>query len=372
MQSSGRVILHVDMDAFFASVEQRDQPALLGKPVIVGSPPDRRGVVCAASYEARTFGVRSAMPSRTAKVLCPNGIFVPPDLTRYREESRQIMRIIRTYCEKIEPMSIDEAYLDMTLQFKNENTEECLLAALPIAKEIKRVIQKERQLTISIGIASNKMLAKIASDYDKPDGLTLIPERDKKTFLGALPVRSIHGVGKASEETLNKAGLHTIKDIQLYPGSLESLMGNFGPALKRFAIGIDDRLVEPNDSVKSISSETTFMKDTEDRTELRLALKDQAEEIAEKLSRHGLFAHTIQVKVRYGDFTTLSRQITLADGTQNQTTIYRSVCQILAKECLVNQPLRLIGISATKLWHVEFCQLKLPLAFSNDNSRHTN
>ena len=160
-------------------------------------------------------------------------------------------------------MSIDEAYLDMTRQCQANTHEETLLAALPMANEIKKTVLKERQLTLSIGIAGNKMLAKIASDYDKPDGLTLIPERDKIAFLGALPVRSIHGVGKASEDILNQAGLHTIRDIQLYPGQLESLMGNFGPTLKRFALGIDERPVEHNDTVKSISSETTFMKDTE-------------------------------------------------------------------------------------------------------------
>lgn len=360
-----RVILHVDMDAFFASVEQRDHPELKGKPVIVGSPPDRRGVVCAASYEARQFGVRSAMPSRTAKAQCPKGIFLPPNITKYREESRKIMELIRSFCETIEQMSVDEAYLDLTRQCEGENIESCLIAALPIARKIKQVIRTERQLTISIGIASNKMLAKIASDYDKPNGLTLIPERDKRPFLSSLPVRTIHGVGKASEEILKKSGLHTIKDIQEYPGNLESLMGNFGPALKRYSLGEDDRSVEAADSVKSISSETTFMKDTEDRNTLKSALKEQADEIAEKLARHGLFAHTVQVKVRYGDFTTLSRQTTLADGTRQSSDIYRSVCQILAKEQLVNQPLRLIGISVSKLWEVELSQLKLPLRYES-------
>jgi DNA polymerase-4 len=371
LNQSKRVILHVDMDAFFASVEQRDRPELMGKPVIVGSPPDRRGVVCAASYEAREFGVRSAMPSRTAKALCPKGIFLPPNITKYREESHKIMELIRSFCETIEQVSVDEAYLDLTQQCEGEDIEECLMAALPVARNINHLIQTERQLTISIGIASNKMLAKIASDYDKPNGLTLIPERDKKSFLSSLPVRAIHGVGKASEEILKKAGLHTIKDIQDYPGKLESLMGNFGPALKRYSLGEDDRPVEAEDSIKSISSETTFMKDTEDRNALKSALKEQANEIAEKLTRHGLFAHTIQVKVRYGDFTTLSRQTTLADGTQHALTIYRKVCQILAKERLVNQPLRLIGISASKLWDVEHRQLTLPLTFVAKNSTHT-
>ena len=360
--------MHVDMDAFFASVEQRDRPELKGKPVIVGSPPDRRGVVCAASYEARKFGVRSAMPSRTAKTLCPHGIFLSPCIDKYRQESHEIMKLIRCFCEKIEQMSVDEAYLDLSGRCLGDDFEASLMSALPIAREIKAVIRKERQLRISIGIASNKMLAKIASDYDKPNGLVLIPERDKKLFLACLPVRSIHGVGKASNEILNKAGLHTIGDIQEYKGELVSLMGNFGPLLKQYALGVDDRRVESNDSVKSISSETTFLRDTDDRNTLKSALKEQAEEIAEKLTRQDLFAHTIQVKVRYGDFTTLSRQTTLPEGIQDTSAIYRNVCQMLARERLVNQPLRLVGISASKLWNIKYSQLKLPLAFEPEDS----
>ncbi len=360
--------MHVDMDAFFASVEQRDRPELKGKPVIVGSPPDRRGVVCAASYEARKFGVRSAMPSRTAKTLCPHGIFLSPCIDKYRQESHEIMKLIRCFCEKIEQMSVDEAYLDLSGRCLGNDFEASLMSALPIAREIKTVIRRKRQLRISIGIASNKMLAKIASDYDKPNGLVLIPERDKQRFLASLPVRSIHGVGKASNEILNKAGLHTIGDIQEYKGELVSLMGNFGPLLKQYALGVDDRRVESNDSVKSISSETTFLRDTDNRNTLKSALKEQAEEIAGKLTRQDLFAHTIQVKVRYGDFTTLSRQTTLPEGIQDTSAIYRNVCQMLARERLVNQPLRLVGISASKLWNIKYSQLKLPLAFEPEDS----
>ena len=195
----------------------------------------------------------------------------------------------------------------------------------------------------------------------------MIPERDKKLFLACLPVRSIHGVGKTSNEILNKAGLHTIGDIQEHKGELVSLMGNFGPLLKQYALGMDDRRVESNDSVKSISSETTFMRDTDNRNILKSALKEQAEEIAEKLARHDVFAHTIQVKVRYGDFTTLSRQTTLPEGIQDTSAIYRNACQMLARERLVNQPLRLVGISASKLWNIKYSQLKLPLAFEPED-----
>lgn len=351
------------MDAFFASVEQRDRPELRDKPVIVGASPEHRGVVCAASYEARKFGVRSALPSRTAKNLCPNGIFVQPNLSKYRAESEIIMDIIRSYCETIEQVSIDEAYLDMTRQCSAECPERSLLAALPIAKEIKERIFSERSITISIGIAGNKMLSKIASDYDKPDGLILIPDRDKTAFLASLPVRAIHGVGKASEIILKNAGLNTVLDIQNYSEPLEHLLGSYGSILKGFALGEDERPVESNDSVKSISSETTFRQDTEDRMALKQALRDQSEEIALKLRRHGLHAHTLQVKVRYSDFTTLSRQITLSEGTQDPSVIYRNICQLLAKDRLVNQPLRLIGISAAKLWELEHFQMKLPLDY---------
>lgn len=359
-----RVILHVDMDAFFASVEQRDRPEWKGKPVIVGAPADRRGVVCAASYEARVFGVRSAMPSRTAKKLCPNGIFVPPDIPRYREESERIMNIIRPFADTIEQMSIDEAYLDMTNRCQGVDVEDGLMAALPVAKALKASVHSERGLHISVGIASNKMLAKIASDFDKPNGLTLIPERDKVAFLGNLPVRSIHGVGQVSENILLKAGLTKIRDIQEYPGRLESLLGNFGPALKAFAMGLDDRPVETSEGVKSISSETTFSDDTEDRALLKRALLEQAEEISEKLSRHGLLAKTVQVKVRYSDFTTLSRQTTILDGIQEARIIYRTACQLLAREQLVSRPLRLIGIGASKFITQEREQLILPLIYS--------
>ena len=192
------------MDAFYAAIEQRDDPALRGKPVIVGSPPTQRGVVCASSYEARKFGVRSAMPSATAGRLCPKGIFVPPRMSHYREESRRIMEILSRTGALIEQMSIDEAYLDVSAMFPNANFDEGLLPApVRLAREIKQSILRERQLTATIGIASNKLLAKLASDFKKPDGLTLVPERDKVLFLRPMSVRAIHGVGKVTEQILN-------------------------------------------------------------------------------------------------------------------------------------------------------------------------
>ncbi|MCU0786206.1 MAG: DNA polymerase IV [Verrucomicrobia bacterium] len=206
-----RVIFHLDMDAFYASVEQRDDPALRGKPVIVGSPPTQRGVVCAASYEARTFGARSAMPSATAGRLCPKGIFVRPRMDRYQEESRQIMQIAARIGAVIEQMSIDEAYLDLSAVVQAQDADAKLRQSLPVARQLKQWIVSERQLTTTIGIASNKLLAKIASDYRKPDGLTLIPEQGKVQFLRPLPVRAVYGVGRVTEQVLNQVGVRTVR-----------------------------------------------------------------------------------------------------------------------------------------------------------------
>lgn len=344
-----RVIFHLDMDAFYASVEQRDNPALRGKPVIVGSPPDRRGVVAAASYEARKFGVRSAMPSVTAGRLCPTGVFVPPRMERYREESRHIMAIIADAGGIIEQVSIDEAYLDFTEHCPATNPDESLLRGLPIARELKRRIRDERQLTASIGIAANKLLAKLASDFQKPDGLTLVPERDKVLFLRPMPVRAIHGVGKVTEQVLQQAGLRTIGDLQDHPGDLRALVGSWGPKLKQYASGEDDRPLELGDEIKSISAEETFERDTADRKTLRGCLREQAAEIAGRLNRKRLGAHTVQVKVRYGDFTTLTRQISVEDPIVEADEIYRLGCFLLGRDKLVARPLRLLGLGVSGL-----------------------
>ncbi len=302
-----RVMLHLDMDAFYASVEQRDDPSLRGKPVIVGSPPSQRGVVSAASYEARKFGVRSAMPSVTASRLCPNGVFIRPRMQRYQDESRQIMAIVAECGGVFEQVSIDEAYIEMTERIRADilDVDDALLEALPIARTLKQRIFTERDLTASIGIASNKMLAKLASDFNKPNGLTLIPERDKVLFLRPLPVRAIHGVGKVTEQILHSAGVRTIEDLQDFPGDLRSVVGSFGERLRKFAFGEDDRSLELGDSVRSISAEETYSHDTADRTVLRKSLREQAEDLASRLQRKRLAAKTVQVKLRYGDFPTL-------------------------------------------------------------------
>lgn len=344
-----RVICHLDMDAFYASVEQRDNPALRGKPVIVGAPPNQRGVVCASSYEARKFGVRSAMPSATARRLCPDGIFVRPRMEHYREESRHIMKIVGENGAIVEQMSIDEAYLDLSAICQAEDPDGSLLKSLPLARELKQRIRSERQLTTTIGIAANKLLAKIASDHQKPDGLTLIPEREKVQFLRPLPVRALYGVGQVTEGILNRAGVQTVGDLQEYQGDLRALVGSFGPKLKGFAFGEDDRPLESGDEIKSISGEETFLKDTDDRKVLRACLRSQAFDISGRLKHRRLGAHTVQVKVRYGDFTTLTRQITVESPVTEAGDIYRLGCFLLGREKLVSRPLRLLGLGVASL-----------------------
>lgn len=333
-----RVILHVDMDAFFASIEQRDHPEYRGRPLIVGSPPDQRGVVCAASYEARKFKVRSAMPSRTAGKLCPQGIFVRPRMEVYRAESVLIMEILRSFTPLVERVSVDEAYLDLTAA-----TEDPMF----VAGEIKRRIKEERGLTASVGVSSNKFLAKLGSDFHKPDGLTVIRDEDKFEFLKPLPIISIHGVGPVTAQSLQNHGIHTIGDLQTTDLNLEPIVGSFATTLKQRAMGNDDRPVDLSEERKSISAETTFREDTDHRPTLRASLKEMAADIVQTLDAEGVAALTVQVKVRYSDFTTFTRQIRMQEAVSTTAEIYRLACYLLARKRLVNQPLRLLGIGVS-------------------------
>ncbi|TAL00581.1 MAG: DNA polymerase IV, partial [Verrucomicrobia bacterium] len=318
-----RVIFHLDMDAFYASVEQRDNPSLKGKPVIVGSPPTQRGVVCAASYEARKFGVRSAMPSVTAGRLCPKGIFLRPRMEAYKTESHEIMAIVSGFAgELIQQVSIDEAYLDASARCQAATADASLEAGVPLAREIKAAILERRGLTATIGIAPNKLLAKLASDFQKPDGLTVIRESEKLAFLRPLPVRALHGVGKVTEENLLRANIRTVGDLQDYAGDLRAYVGSWAAELKKFAMGEDDRALDLSDEVKSISSENTFLRDTEDRPTLRACLREQSEDVAKSLGKRRLAAHTVQVKLRYGDFTSLTRQISMEEPITEAKEIY--------------------------------------------------
>jgi DNA polymerase-4 len=284
-------------------------------------------------------------------------------MSRYREESREIMRIVAESEAVIQQISVDEAYLDLSeivqRQAPISDPDEALYAAVPIARDLKDRIAFERGLSASIGIAANKLLAKIASDFRKPNGLTLIPERDKVAFLRDLPIRAIHGVGKVTEQELNRLGIHLIGDLQDYPADLRAIVGSFGPRLKQFAFGEDDRSLELGDDIKSISSEETFLHDTADRKQLRRCLQEQAAEISARLKRKQLGAHTVQVKVRYGDFTTLTRQISIEEPLLETADIYRLACFLLAREKLVCRPLRLLGVGVSGLREPSWRQLPL-------------
>lgn len=338
-----RAILHVDMDAFFASVEQRDHPEWRGKPVIVGAAPDRRGVVCAASYEARKFGVHSAMPSRTAGKLCPTGIFVRPDFTRYSAASEQIMALLHDVSPLVEPLSIDEAFVDVTAAVRNFD------AAISLARELKGRIFDRVHLTASIGVAPNKFLAKLASDFKKPDGLTPIREEDKVAFLRPLAVDRIWGVGPKTGAVLREAGIQTIAQLQDFDGDLRRLMGSYAEDLRALAFGEDDRPVEVDYERKSISSEETFDRDTRSLQLIRRTMLDQAAEVAAELRERHVAGRTVHIKLRFADFTTLTRQKTLGHATQDETEIFRVAWALAERERGTGKAVRLVGTGVASL-----------------------
>jgi nucleotidyltransferase/DNA polymerase involved in DNA repair len=339
-----RAILHVDMDAFYASVEQRDNPDLRGKPVIVGAGPRERGVVSAASYEARKFGVHSAMPSRTACKLCPQGIFVRPDMKKYAQVSKQIMTILGTFTPFVQPVSVDEAFMDVTGSTKKFGD------PLTIAKRIKAEIHAQTGLTASVGVAPNKFLAKLASDLNKPDGLTVITEANKVEMLAPLPVSKIWGVGKVTEMRLQELGIRTIGDLQRFPlDELRHRFGNTAEHLRALAMGEDDREVVTDEETKSISSEQTFDVDTADLDQIKKCLLEQCEEVGLRLRGEKVAARTVLLKLRYADFTTLTRRRTLPQPTQDEMMLYEVAGQLLVAEGIEGKRIRLIGVGASNL-----------------------
>ena len=346
-----RVIFHVDMDAFFAAIEQRDHPEWRGKPVIVGAPPTQRGVVSTASYEARKFGVKSAMPSRTAGELCPHGIFVKPRMSGYGEESHRIMAILADYTPLVEQVSVDEAYLDVSACVREADPLAAIPASRRLAREIKARIARERRLTASIGAGSNKFLAKVGSDFQKPDGLTVIPEQDKRAFLRPLSVRAIPGIGPVSAARLEaELGITTIGGIQdSTPAQLRAAAGSFAETLYALAHGDDHRELCFDEERKSVSSEQTFPVDTADTALLESTLRELARDVAETLAREGVTAATVQIKVRYADFSTLTRQLTLQEPTSDATTILHAARHLAAKENLLAGWIRLLGIGCSHL-----------------------
>jgi DNA polymerase IV len=339
-----RAILHVDMDAFYASVEQRDHSDLRGKPVIVGAGPQERGVVAACSYEARKFRVHSAMPSRTAYRLCPRGIFVRPDFPKYRQVSKQVMAILGNFTSLVQPISIDEAFLDVSGAVKQFED------AVEIAPRIKAEIRKQTELTASVGVAPNKFLAKLASDLNKPDGLTVITEEERVQVLAPLPVAKIWGVGKVTEQRLQDLGIRTIGDLQQFPvDELRRRLGNVAEHLHSLALGNDSREVETDEETKSISSEITFDQDTADIDQIKRCLLEQAEEVGERLRREKLAARTVQLKLRYADFKTLTRRKTLSKPTQDGMIMYQVAERLLEAEGIQGKRIRLIGVGGSNL-----------------------
>jgi DNA polymerase-4 len=334
-----RRIVHLDMDAFYASVEQRDDPALRGKPVAVGGRPETRGVVAAASYEARTFGVRSAMPMARALRLCPQLMIVHPDFERYRQVSRQVMDLLRACTPLVEPLSLDEAYLDVT----ENNWHEPL--ATNVAKRLKREILEATQLTASAGVAPNKFLAKIASSYRKPDGLTVIAPERVESFLQELPVEALWGVGPVTARKLRAAGIEKL--VQVRSADMELLrqtVGSLADWLRQLSHGDDPRPVVPDRASKSSSTENTYAEDLIDLGKIRDELDRMARENAGWLVRRKLEARTITIKVRYADFTTVTRSHTLSRATSDADVIASWAKDLIERTHAGQRPVRLLGV----------------------------
>ncbi|NOZ58675.1 MAG: DNA polymerase IV [Euryarchaeota archaeon] len=341
----GRIVLHVDMDSFFSAIEQRENPELRGRPVVVGADPKGgrgRGVVSTASYEARRYGVRSGMPISQAYRLCPSCIFLPVRHELYWRVSKRIMQILRSYAAKFQQVSVDEAYLDVTGLVKSYGEAEKL------ARRIKAEIYEKEKLTCSIGIGPNKLVAKIASDHRKPDGLTVVPPGEVESFLAPLPVRKIPGIGPRSEALLKELGITTIGELaQCDVQRLIPLFGRWASRLVMLARGVDEREVRERSKVKSIGREQTFPRDLEEEEELRAALEELAERVHRDLKEEGFLFRTLTLKVRFSDFETHTRAKTLRSHHGDLATI-KEVSQSLLSR-FPPRKVRLLGIRLSKL-----------------------
>ncbi|MBI2161241.1 MAG: DNA polymerase IV [Candidatus Rokubacteria bacterium] len=340
------------MDAFYASIEQRDRPELRGKPVIVGADPTGRGVVSAASYEAREYGVRSAMPIGRAARLCPHAAFLPVDMAKYRQVSLQIMAILADFSPLVEPVSVDEAFVDLT------GTERLLGSPLEAVRQIKARIRCETGLTASAGLAPNKFLAKVASDLEKPDGLVVVPPGGESTFLAPLPVERIWGVGRVTAKALRELGIATVGQLQGVPRAvLVRRFGKHGEDLHDLAFGRDDRAVEPFGVPKSVGAEETFEADLRDPEGLKTTLRAHAERVAAELREGGFAAARVTLKLRLAPFETHTRSVT-GEPTQDGLELYQRAVLLLDRE-RVTRPVRLIGLSASRLGPAGVGQLDL-------------
>ena len=337
--------MHIDLDAFFVSVEQVDNPNLRGKPVVVGGKPERRGVVAAASYEARAFGLHAGMPLATASRLCPQAIFIEGSFLKYRRASQQFMAILADFSPHLEPMGLDEAYLEVT------GFESIHGSIHNMARAIKKRIKDELRLSASIGIASGKVVAKVASELSKPDGLLEVVAGEERSFLAPLPVARLPGVGNKTERQLKGRGINTIGELASAPlATLKNRLGVYGELLHRHANGIDERRVMPPASAKSISRETTFAEDIRDYPKLRATLRYLSERVGGQLREQGKEARCVTLKLRYADFTIITRRRTLSQGTSVDQTIFENGSALLKKVLSQErQPVRLIGIGVSSL-----------------------
>jgi len=344
-----KVIFHVDMDAFFVSVEELFDPALRGKPVVVGGQRDERGVVAAASYEARKFGVHSAMPLRTAAKLCPNALFVDGHPDRYRDYSARVYKILKNFSPRVEMISIDEAFLDMS------GTERLLGPVLRSAHSLHDRIKTETQLNCSIGIGTSRLVAKISSDMGKPNGILWVPAGAEAAFLAPLPVRKMPGVGKVTERALHDIGILTLGQLaQFDAAALEAKFGKWGTAMHEKARGLDSGAwfegeVGEDDDPKSISHEHTFGRDTADPAKLRSTLARLSEMVGRRVREQHFFARTVQLKLRYTDFTTITRAHTLHTSTNLDTEIFECVAALFQKNWTAGRTVRLLGVQVSSL-----------------------
>jgi DNA polymerase IV (DinB-like DNA polymerase) len=344
-ESPPRIILHLDMDSFYASVEMCEHPEIRGKPVVVGADPKNgagRGVVATCSYEARAFGIRSAMPISQAFALCPHAVFLPPDFPRYVQASADIMVILRSYGFPLQQVSIDEAFLDVSRLGS-------FSAARELSSEIKKTIHTKLGLNCSIGVGPGKIIAKIASDFKKPDGLTVVEPDDREDFLAPLPVRKIPGIGKKSEADLFEIGITTIGDLAKY--DIQSLIGRYGQgafSLQAIARGIDDSEVEERDGMKSVSREITFDTDTSDTQVISRTMDTLVQEVHSSLVEEHLRFRTLTLKVRYTDFITRTRARTLPHATDEEKIIW-TCARALLRETLDDRKIRLLGLKLSSL-----------------------
>jgi DNA polymerase IV len=358
-----RLIVHVDMDAFYASIEMRDNPQYRGLPVVVGAAPGSRGVVAAASYEARRYGIHSAMPVGEASARCPHALFLPVDMAKYRAVSHQLFELLETFTPQVEPISIDEAFLDLTgCPPPRDPRPPAGSEHLPYAfgRAIKDRIGEMLRLPVSVGVAPNKFLAKLASELAKPDGLRHVGAEDAEAVLAPLPLTVLWGVGEQTHQRLRALDIHTVGDLQRMPAStLRASLGFAAEYLTRLSHGLDDRPVDVSRQTKSIGRETTFEQDTAEREFLVRTLGVLAEDVARALRTEGLAGRTVTLKVRYGNFHTLTRNLTLPEPTNAGAVVYRAATRLLERLGAHERPVRLLGVSVSGLSRAGLAQVSL-------------